>query len=73
MRLPRQAPPSGRSTTRQILYAGQPIALVVAEEFEIARYAATLVAIEYEAAQAVTDIVAEIDKAYEPKVPRMLG
>ena len=57
----------------QILFAGQPVALVVAEEFEIARYAATLVAIEYEAAQAVTDIVAEIDKAYEPKVPRMAG
>ncbi len=54
----------------QILFAGQPVALVVAEEFGIARYAATLVGIEYEATQAATDIVAEIDTAYDPKVPR---
>src|SRR6476661_412268 len=40
----------------QVLYAGQPIALVIAEEFEIARFAATLVDIEYEPEEAITDI-----------------
>jgi xanthine dehydrogenase YagR molybdenum-binding subunit len=56
-----------------ILFAGQPIALVVAEEFEIASYAATLVVIEYETEQAVTDIDTQIEKAYVPKVERMAG
>src|SRR4051812_37124253 len=32
----------------QILFNGQPVALVVAEEFEIARFAASLVRVEYE-------------------------
>src|SRR5215469_9788600 len=32
----------------QVRFSGQPVALVVAEEFEIARYAATLVRVEYE-------------------------
>jgi xanthine dehydrogenase YagR molybdenum-binding subunit len=58
---------------KEILFAGQPVALVVAEEFEIARYAATLVVIEYEPKQPVTDIVPLIDKAYVPKVERMAG
>jgi len=30
----------------EILYSGQPVALVVAEEFEIARYAASLIRVE---------------------------
>jgi xanthine dehydrogenase YagR molybdenum-binding subunit len=57
----------------RIFFAGQPVALVVAEEFEIARYAATLVGIEYESELAITDIETEVDKAYEPKVKRMEG
>src|SRR5260370_7861801 len=32
----------------RILFSGQPVALVVAEEFEIARFAASLVRVEYE-------------------------
>ena len=55
----------------KILFGGQPIALVVAEEFEIARYAATLVRVDYKAEQAFTDIGDQIDKAYEPRTKRM--
>ena len=54
-----------------ILFSGQPIALVVAEEFEIARFAATLVDVEYEAVDAVTDLDTQIDQAYEPRKKRM--
>ena len=54
-----------------ILFAGQPIALVVAEEFEIARFAATLVDVEYEAEEAVTDLDTQIDEAYDPPKKRM--
>jgi xanthine dehydrogenase YagR molybdenum-binding subunit len=57
----------------QILFAGQPIALVVAEEFEIARFAATLVKIEYEAEQATTDIDTQVNKAYDPPTKRFPG
>jgi xanthine dehydrogenase YagR molybdenum-binding subunit len=56
-----------------IMFAGQPIALVVAEEFEIARFAATLVEIEYEAEEAITDIDTQIGKAYEPPKKRVPG
>ena len=54
-----------------ILFSGQPIALVVAEEFEIARFAATLVDVEYEGVDAVTDLDTQIDQAYEPRKKRM--
>ena len=57
----------------QILFAGQPIALVVAEEFEVARFAATLVEIEYESEEAITDIDTQIGKAYEPPKKRFPG
>ena len=57
----------------QILFAGQPIALVVAEEFEVARFAATLVEIEYESEGAITDIDTQIGKAYEPPKKRFPG
>ena len=39
----------------EVLFNGQPVALVVAEEFEIARFAASLVRIEYEQQAHVTD------------------
>jgi xanthine dehydrogenase YagR molybdenum-binding subunit len=39
----------------EILFNGQPVALVVAEEFEIARFAASLVRVEYEQQAHVTD------------------
>jgi xanthine dehydrogenase YagR molybdenum-binding subunit len=57
----------------EILFAGQPIALVMAEEFEVARFAATLVEIEYESKEAITDIDMQIGKAYEPPKKRFPG
>ena len=39
----------------RILFSGQPVALVVAEDFEIARFAASLVRVEYEREAHVTD------------------
>ncbi|HYW60395.1 MAG TPA: molybdopterin cofactor-binding domain-containing protein, partial [Xanthobacteraceae bacterium] len=42
----------------RILFSGQPVALVVAREFEIARFAATLVRIEYEQRTHVTNFEA---------------
>jgi xanthine dehydrogenase YagR molybdenum-binding subunit len=51
----------------KIYYSGQPIALVVADTFELARYAATLVRVEYTLAPHVTDVAATPDRAYEPK------
>jgi len=48
----------------QIMFSGQPIALVLAEEWEIARYAASLVRIEYEKQAFVTDIRQQRDKAF---------
>jgi xanthine dehydrogenase YagR molybdenum-binding subunit len=43
----------------KIRFGGQPVALVLAEEFEIARFAASLVRIEYDAQAHVTDFEAE--------------
>ena len=57
----------------KIKFNGQPIALVLAEESEIARFAATLVRINYEAEKHATDLHTQIDKAYvvdKPDKPR---
>jgi xanthine dehydrogenase YagR molybdenum-binding subunit len=54
----------------EIQYSGQPVALVVAETFEAARYAASLVAVEYEAAPHETDLMRALDRAYVPKRKR---
>src|SRR3954465_6800320 len=57
----------------QVKFDGQPIALVVAEEWEIARFAATLVRVEYEADPHITDLHARLDKAFvvdNPDKPR---
>ena len=48
----------------KIKFNGQPIALVVAEDWETARFAATLVRVEYEAEDHATDLHARLDKAY---------
>src|SRR5262249_24586687 len=55
----------------EILFSGQPVAFVVAEEFEIARFAASLVRIEYEQATHVTDFEAQRDRGavFEPEDP----
>jgi xanthine dehydrogenase YagR molybdenum-binding subunit len=57
----------------KIRFNDQPIALVLAEEWEIARFAATLVHAEYDAEKHATDLQARIDKAYvveKPDKPR---
>jgi xanthine dehydrogenase YagR molybdenum-binding subunit len=57
----------------KILFNGQPVALVLAEDWETARYAATLVRVEYSAGDHVTDIHAAQAKAFvvpKPGHPR---
>ncbi|SHJ94637.1 xanthine dehydrogenase YagR molybdenum-binding subunit [Roseomonas rosea] len=54
----------------KILYSGQPIALVVAEDFEIARYAASLVRVTYEAEGHQTDLEKVRMQAYKPPKTR---
>jgi len=49
-----------------ILYSGQPVALVVADTFELARYAATLVRIQYEREAHATDLEKRRAEAYTP-------
>ncbi|WP_434384437.1 xanthine dehydrogenase family protein molybdopterin-binding subunit [Melittangium boletus] len=49
-----------------IVYSGQPIALVVAETFELARHAASLVRVEYKVQEHETDLRARQHKAHEP-------
>ncbi len=48
----------------RVLFSGQPIALVVAEELEIARFAASLVRVEYEEEAYVTDLYRQRDAAF---------
>lgn len=50
-----------------IHFYGQPIALVVANDFETARYAATLVQVEYEAKPFATCLDHHLDQARDPK------
>jgi xanthine dehydrogenase YagR molybdenum-binding subunit len=57
----------------KVKFNGQPIALVIAEEWEIARFAATLVDVEYEAESHDTDLHARRDEAFvveKPDKPR---
>ncbi|MFH5924748.1 xanthine dehydrogenase family protein molybdopterin-binding subunit [Roseomonas xinghualingensis] len=54
----------------KILYSGQPVALVVAEDFEIARHAASLVRVTYEAERHETDLEKVRGKAYKPPKSR---
>jgi xanthine dehydrogenase YagR molybdenum-binding subunit len=57
----------------KIKFNNQPIALVLAEESEIARFAATLVHIDYDAEEHTTDLHTQIEKAYvvdKPDKPR---
>ncbi len=53
----------------RIMFSGQPIALVLAEQWEIARYAASLVRIDYEAEAHVTDLFAQRDTAFVVEKP----
>lgn len=51
----------------KIMYSGQPVALVVADTFELARYAASLVRVEYEGATHATNLEKRRHEAYKPK------
>ncbi|WP_162054591.1 xanthine dehydrogenase family protein molybdopterin-binding subunit [Pontibacter pamirensis] len=51
----------------EIKFSMQPIALAVAETFELARYAASLVRIEYETSPHDTDFETNIESAYVPE------
>jgi xanthine dehydrogenase YagR molybdenum-binding subunit len=52
--------------TDKILFSGQPIALVVAESYEQARFAARLVKATYAEEKSATDTLSLLAKAYEP-------
>jgi len=50
-----------------VMYSGQPLALVVAETFEAARYAASLVTFDIAPEPHGTKLSANLDRAYKPK------
>ncbi|WP_299762064.1 xanthine dehydrogenase family protein molybdopterin-binding subunit [uncultured Pontibacter sp.] len=50
----------------KVKFSMQPIALVVAETFELARYGASLVQVEYEGEEATTKLEANLQQAYPP-------
>jgi xanthine dehydrogenase YagR molybdenum-binding subunit len=54
----------------KIRWSGQPVALVVAENLETARYAASFVQIEYQRDEHVTDVEEERANAYVPPEER---
>ena len=53
----------------RIMFSGQPIALVVAEEPEIARFAASLFRVEYDEEAHVTDLYRQRGEAFELEAP----
>ncbi|MBO0939117.1 xanthine dehydrogenase family protein molybdopterin-binding subunit [Fibrella sp. HMF5335] len=52
----------------KIKYSGQPVALVVAETFELARYAASLVEVSYDEETHETDLEAHLSEGREPSI-----
>jgi xanthine dehydrogenase YagR molybdenum-binding subunit len=54
----------------QVVYSGQPVALVVAEDFDTARDAASLVRVQYATEPHSTDLQAERGRAAPPSKPR---
>ena len=61
---------SGRWRAARSVYGGQPVALVVAETFEAARHAASLVAITYDSEAPMTDLAVARGDAYDPPEKR---
>jgi xanthine dehydrogenase YagR molybdenum-binding subunit len=54
-----------------VVYSGQPIALVLAESFEAARYAASLVRADYEAEPHQTNLLRDLSRRHEPSKMKM--
>jgi xanthine dehydrogenase YagR molybdenum-binding subunit len=57
----------------RIMFSGQPVALVLAEQWEIAQYAASLVHVEYDQQAFVTDLFKQREQAFvvqKPEKPR---
>jgi xanthine dehydrogenase YagR molybdenum-binding subunit len=70
---PEQGSPFRPLYDDRIMFNGQPVALVLAEDWETARYAASLVRIEYQAEACVTDLRTQRDRAFvveKPEKPR---
>ena len=69
-------PPAGRELsllqTREVRYNGEPIAVVVAESFEQATYAASLVKATYRDERAAIDMASELPNA-EPYTKKIFG
>jgi len=53
----------------KIMFSGQPIALVLAEDFETARYAASLVRVKYKEEAYITDLHQRLDEAKAISTP----
>lgn len=51
----------------RVFWSGQPVALVVAETFEAARHAASLVRVTYDIEEHDTNLLAALNKAYKPR------
>ena len=66
---PEQGSPFRPLYDDKIRFSGQPVAVVVAEEWEIARFAATLVRVEYEREPHRTDLYAERENAFTVAIP----
>jgi len=70
---PEQGSPYRPLYDDKILFTGQPVALVLAEDWETARIAAAMVKIEYQKEPHVTNLQAERDRAFAidaPEKPR---
>jgi xanthine dehydrogenase YagR molybdenum-binding subunit len=66
---PEQGSPFRPLYDDKILFNGQPIALVLAEEWEIARFAASLVRVEYKKQAHDTDLFARRGQAFVAETP----
>jgi xanthine dehydrogenase YagR molybdenum-binding subunit len=66
---PEQGSPYRPLYDGEILFNRQPIALVLAEEWEIARFAASLVRVDYKPEPFATDLFAEHDNAVQVEKP----
>jgi xanthine dehydrogenase YagR molybdenum-binding subunit len=51
----------------RVFWSGQPVALVVADTFEAARHAASLVRVTYDVEEHDTNLLASLNKAYKPR------